>query len=197
MLDGFGMRVTRLLIVASIVGAAFLFGCESLTKGGKRRGARSRRSEYTPQQERFIRQLRRTAAGTPERQRLLTEARWPHLGPYPTQLREAAVVATIRRGEAMFMGSQVIASHVRITPPIARAFREARIEAPVVPADDLKPQDLRKAARLRIDAIDYFVGGRCATVRTSVERGPSWFYAQRMLFALSGRDWRLVSVMKP
>ena len=184
-------------IAVTLVAALWIAGCQGDPFRSGDKGRRDVEGRLSPRQRQFVAQLRRAASDSAARRQLLAQERSPHVGPLPTQLRTAALVETIRRGQAMFMGSQTIEVETEITRAIRRAFASAGIRAPVVRARGSAPPAGHRSTRLRVRRIDYYCDGQCAVVHTAVERGPSWTYEQKALFVLRSDRWQAAEILEP
>ena len=139
----------------------------------------------------FLLRFDLAAPGSAKRRRLLNARCWPHIGPRRQQLRQLAVVKTIERAEAMFMGRHRVVVGVPVTPEIRKAIRAVNNSAPVT---GLAPAALAKApsdtVRIRVEGVTYYAGGDVAIVLVTIRRGRVWVYAQRTLCVFMRDRWR-------
>lgn len=128
------------------------------------------------------------------RKQFLRDSQVPTIGPRPMQLREAAVVETIPLSQGLLFGCETIVLDIPVTDAIRKAVAATGSGARLlqIPTADMAKWIADKnAARLRVEGVDYYVGGRCAIVRVSIHQGRKYGYDLPMFFVYDEGQWTL------
>lgn len=183
----------RAAVLSVLAGCLAAFGCKSLDRAMRV----GQPPEETAPQKVFLEGLAATQRYSAERRAYLGRTQWPHVGPRVSELKQAAIIETLRRGKAMLMDARTVAMNVEPTEDFVEAIKEEDISSPVVHERELRADQTATATFVRLLNIDYHAKGQAAIARVVIRRSKEWTYEQHTLFLLRGEAWALQEVLEP